>query len=88
MENLKNRLINKGEIKLSNINNPNTITSDDVLEIVIFNFQESFIIRSIFSSKFGNGNILNSKRRNAGTFESFERRLNKLIKEWNLEEVV
>ena len=88
MENLKNRLINEFEIKLSNVNNPNTITSDDALEIVIFNFQESFIIQSVFSRKFGNGKYLNSKRRNADSFESFERRLNKLIKEWNLEEVV
>jgi len=88
MENLKNRLINEFEIKLSNADNPDTIISGDVLEIVIFNFQESFIIQSIFSRKFGNGKILNSKRRNAGTFESFERRLNKLIKEFNLKEVV
>jgi hypothetical protein len=81
MENLKNRLKEGFVITLTNESFQERIGDDDV------RFAE---IRQRQNHSWANGFIIEFNGKNihhSKTFNSFEKRLNKLIEKWNLEEV-
>ena len=81
MENLKNRLKEGWVITLSNEDFQASIGDDDIRMATLIQRQNHSWANG-FSIEF-NGKIIHVCK----TFNSFEKRLNKLIEKWNLEEV-
>jgi len=81
MENLKTRLKKGFVITLSN-ENFQAITGDDDIRMATLIQRQNHSWANGFSIEF-NGEMVHTSK----TFNSFEKRLNKLIEKWNLEEV-
>ena len=82
MKNLKNRLKKEFVITLSNERFQESIGNDDIRIAELRQIQDHSWANG-FTIEF-NGEVLHSSK----TFSSFQKRLNKLIEKWNLEEIL